>query len=375
MKFFLFILLFLYNRTIATAQYNADYQAVDRIALEIPFSQTKTTDDIAAYINNHFDTPSKKIRAAYAWVGANIKYNMDSVHRVILDEDQGKKVTYALERRSGVCENFAAIFNDINVKCGIKSFVIEGYTRQNGFVNKSGHVWCAAFVGGGWFLYDPTWDASYVNDGTLRNHVRNEYFQISPEDFIQTHMPYDPLFQFLDYPLSYKEFSDGNTFSKNHKVYFNYTDSIAAYEKQNSLEQYNAALSRIESTGAPVAFVDTKVKQLKMEKEIIYQDNDVDLYNGAVADYKSAFADFKVFIDYRNNQFLNAKSSDAIESMLANVEKKIGLAKLKLNRVDSSKATLVLNTGDIEKTLDDLSMHVAEQRTFVKNYFNTLNGK
>ena len=257
------------------------------------------------------------------------------------------------------------------LKCGIKSFVIEGYTKEDGFVNKSGHVWCAAFIGNNWFLYDPTWDASFVNTGTLMNHVRSDYFQIAPSDFIKTHMPYDPLFQFLNYPLSYKGFANGNTSSGNHTSYFNYADSIVLYEKQDPLEQYNASMLRIESTGAPVSFTDTKIKQLRMEKEVIYQDNDVDLYNSAVSDYKEAFADFKTFLNYRNNQFLPAKSNEEIEAMLKTVENKIAAAKVKLSNVDSSKATLVLNTGDVVKVLDDLSAHVTEQRAFVKNYFSS----
>jgi hypothetical protein len=375
MKFSLLSLFLLFKALVTNSQDINEYQAIDKIVMEIPYSQTNTTDDIASYINNHFDAENKKIRAAYAWVGANIKYNKDSVYRVILNEDREKKVTYALKRRSGVCENFAAIFSDICTKCGIKSFVIEGYTRQDGFVNKSGHVWCGAFINNNWFLYDPTWDASLVNTGMLINHVRSDYFQISPADFIQTHMPYDPLFQFLNYPISYKEFSNDNTAPVNHKIYFNYEDSIAVYEKQNSLEQYNASILRIESTGAPVSFIDTKMKQLKMEKEVIYQDKDVDLYNGAVSDYKEAMTDFKTFINYRNNQFLPAKSNDEIEAMLKMVEKKIVSAKIKLNEVDSSKATLVLNTGDVEKILEDLSAHVTEQRDFVKNYFSSPTGK
>ncbi len=371
MKFLVFIFFFVCCIIKANAQDINEYQAIDRIALYIPSSQTNTTTDIAAYINDHFNTDSKKIRAIYIWIASNIRYDKDSVYSTSFNEGRHDKITNALRKKKGVCENYAAIFNDICLKCGIKSFVIEGYTRQNGFVNKAGHVWCAAFINNNWFLYDPTWDAAYIGDGSSANHIRNDYFQISPSDFIETHMPYDPLFQFLNYPVPYKEFSNGNTFSTNHKIYFNYADSIAAYEKQNSLEQYTAAVLRIESTGAPASFINTKLQQLKMEKEIIYQDKDADLYNAAVADYKTAFAAFKVFLDYRNNQFLPAKSNDEIEAMLENVEKKIASAKLKLNQVDSSKATLVLNTGDVAKILDDLSIHVTEQRTFVRNYFST----
>ena len=66
------------------AQDGNDYRETDRIALNIPASQTNSTTDIAAYINNHFDTDSKKVRAIYIWVISHIKYSTDSIHRIIL---------------------------------------------------------------------------------------------------------------------------------------------------------------------------------------------------------------------------------------------------------------------------------------------------
>ena len=68
------------------------------------------------------------------------------------------RITVALRRRKGVCENFAAIFNDICLKAGLTSFVVSGYTKQSGAVDKTGHSWCAVFINKNWYLCDPTWD-------------------------------------------------------------------------------------------------------------------------------------------------------------------------------------------------------------------------
>lgn len=57
----------------AYAQDGNDYAETERIALNIPSSSTKSTADIAAYINDHFDTDDKKIRAIYIWVISHIK--------------------------------------------------------------------------------------------------------------------------------------------------------------------------------------------------------------------------------------------------------------------------------------------------------------
>ena len=87
--------------------------AAERMYVNIPSSQTASSAGIAAYINSHYQTDEKKIAAIYSWITANIKYDADSIHYVILDDDNEERVSWALRRKRGVCENFAAIFTDV----------------------------------------------------------------------------------------------------------------------------------------------------------------------------------------------------------------------------------------------------------------------
>ena len=375
MKPLMILLFFVVCGITGKAQNENNYNEIDKIVLDIPASQTNTTAGIAAYVQKHFDTDGKKVRAAYTWVITNIKYDTDSIHRVILDEDREVKVTYALRRRKGVCENFAAIFNGICIKSGIRSFVIEGYTKQNGSINKSPHAWCAALVDNNWFLFDPTWDAGFIRSGRFISQIKTNYFQVSPINFIDTHMPIDPLFQFLNYPFTYKEFSEGNAKINNSNSFFNYADSINVYEKLDPLSRYLATIYRIEKYGWQASINDTKLKQIKLEIEIIYQDKDMALYNSAVADYNDAIAIFNIFLNYRNNQFQPAKSNDEVESMFNRIGKLVPAANLKLNEVNRSKARLILDTGDIQKKLNGLTSNVKEQEIFLKNYLSALKEK
>ncbi|MEP6584949.1 MAG: transglutaminase domain-containing protein [Ginsengibacter sp.] len=374
MKFLMMILMLLIFIFTGKSQGLDEYAQIDRIALSIPSSQTNNTSDIAAYINAHFDTDSKKIRAAFTWVANNIKYDAAHLHRVILNEDHEQRVTWAIERKKGVCENFAAILTDICIKCGLRSYGVEGYTRHNGYLDKSGHAWSAVFVDNDWYLYDPTWDAGFQENGQFIGRQGANYFQVPPTEFIESHMPFDPMFQFLEKPLSYQEFANG-FIKANHADYFNYKDSIDANEKLVPLAQYEAAARRIERNGIPTQNVSTRLKQLRMEKEIIYQDTDADLYNSAVADYKEAIADFKTFLNYRNNQFIPVKPMVEIEAMLDAILKQVAGADSKLMKVNQSKATLTLNTGDVEKVLNDLVTQVKEEQIFLKNYLSSAKEK
>ncbi|MEO6844720.1 MAG: transglutaminase domain-containing protein [Ginsengibacter sp.] len=365
------LLLILVCFIIYTLPINAQIGKIERIALNIPDSETNTTDDIAAYIKSHFNTDDEKIRAIYTWVTYNIKYDKTSVHRIILDEDQEQRVTYALKSRRGVCENFAAIFNDICQKSGIPSFYIEGYTKQNGSVDRTGHVWCAAFVDNTWALYDPTWDVGYLSGGNYVNQVGASYFKNSPGDFILSHLPFDPMFQFLDYQVSYKEFYNGSRPTNNPKSYFNYKDSLSVYYHSDSLSRYLASFHRIENFDWPSSKIDTKLKRQKLEIELIYQDRDMNDYHSAIADYNTGIDLLNEFINYRNNQFQPTKKMDEVPKMFNTISKKIAAANQKLVEVNQSKATLTLNTGDIQQKLNDLALYVKEQQNFYRNHLSS----
>src|SRR5690242_15377433 len=107
-----------------------DHFAAEKVYVNIPASRTATSAAIAGYINSHFQTDQQKIAAIYSWITRNIKYDADSIHYVILDEDNHERVSFALRRKRGVCENFAALFTDLATQCGINSFVVEGFTKQ-----------------------------------------------------------------------------------------------------------------------------------------------------------------------------------------------------------------------------------------------------
>lgn len=367
MKFFLFytILFLVFQK--GFSQNNLQFE---NVYVNIPSSETTTITDISAFINKHFDSDDKKIAAIYNWIISNIKYDADSIHYVILDEDNEQRATFALRRKKGVCENFAAIFNELCSKCGITSFAIEGFTKQMGSIDRTPHVWCAAFVDNQWNFYDPTWDSGFITNGHFINEIRNNYFKIAPEYFIQTHLPFDPLFQFLNYPVTYQEFLSGNLKQGDKKNYFNFIDSINAYKKMDRLAQYLSAVSRIKSTGWPLSKIDTKLKRVQLEIEVINQDTDMDLYNSAVSDYNEAIEFLNTFLSYRNNQFQPLKSKEEVENLFEKTQELISSANSKLKEVNSSKATLTLDTGDVQKKLDDLKTNLNEQQTFFKNYLN-----
>lgn len=329
----------------------------------IPKPLTNSTTDIAAYIKTNFKTDKEKTHAIYTWVIANIRYSTDSANNINLREDKGAKITAALRRRKGVCENYAAIFNDIAFRCGLTSFVVNGYTKQNGSIDKSGHSWCAVLIDKDWQLFDPTWDEG--------NNIDLKYFMMPPSEFVETHMPYDPLWQLLNYPITQQQFYNGNMYNKKETSYFNYADSLSAYLQMDSLHKLQSSIYRMQRDELSNKLVNDNYHYIKMHIEIINEDKDVSLYNSSVADINAATTILNNFIQYRNNRFLPVQTDAALQAMLEGVDSKLRLALKKLDEIDRSKAVFTIGTDHVRDRINVLSIRIKDQKEFVNRYTST----
>jgi hypothetical protein len=357
----LFLLLFLSFAIVSKAQLFEDWQA-DNLMMRIPVDLTYSTKGIADYVKQNFDTDRKKLRAVYTWVATNIKYDSDSANNINLGPDPEAKITAALRRRKGVCENYAAIFNDICVKAGLTSFMIDGYTKQNGLIDKTGHSWCAVLVDNNWQLCDPTWDEGAGN---------TRWFAVDPSEMIASHMPFDPMWQLLDHPVSHKQFYSGNVYADKNQPFFNYNDSITAYIKMDSLQRFRSTAYRIEQSGIYNDLVKNRHEFNKMNIEIIREDKDVDLYNSSVADLNTATTIYNNFVQFRNKQFTPAISDNALESLLNGIDNRLSSAHKKLNEIDKTEAVFKFSTEEIRNRLNALAVRIKEQKDFLKVYLTT----
>lgn len=362
-RVYFFVLLMASNFCFAQ---DSPYADADRIGLAVPGAKGITTADVAAYVNKYCKTDAEKVRAIYAWVISHISYSKDSIQYFATDEDRDKLVTTAMRRRKGTCENFAAILNDICKKAGLHSYAIEGYTRQVDGIDNASHAWDAIMINNEWYLFDPTWDAVQSN---FSLPISTAYFMIRPADFIRNHIPFDPMLQFLEHPLTFKEFN--NASAAKGREYFNYKDSINKYEQDDPYHQYMGAYNRIEKNGAANELVKTKLSQLRLQLEIIYQDKDSVLYNTAVADYNNAVKSFNDFATYRNNRFKPEKTNDEVRTIFENIKNYCAHALSLLKEVRSSAATLTIDPGNLEDAIKRLSAKANEQEDFYKTYTST----
>jgi hypothetical protein len=314
-----------------------------------------STSELVQQIIEKNRTDEAKVHDAYTWVIQNIKYSTDSELVINAGLDPEAKINVAFKRRKGTCENFAAIFNDLCKKMGINSFVIYGYTQQNGRVDRAAHTWCAAFVDDQWYLYDPTWDLGYSSE--------LHFYKILPKQFIESHMPFDPLWQFLEYPVSHLQFA-GKT-DNQAAGYFNAKDSLKNYFDMDSLQRFQSSVKRMEAFGIYNSKIKTNYLYQKMNIEIINQGREVDLYTEGVALLNEAVNKLNDFLKLRNDNLAPSYSSEQLQQMLKVVEDKINASIVKITEAEKGEAQLKLSMDSFRERAEKLKKKLADQQTFL----------
>lgn len=308
-----------------------DLYAVDQKILLIPPSKTFQSEKIAEYINSVFSTESEKIRAIYVWITQNIRYDMYSNPTSYLS--QAQKVSLVLRSREAVCDGYAALFQDLCSNSGIDCQLIKGYTRKDGVINKDSHVWCACRINGAWKLFDPTWGAGFVRNGTFVQRRNNYYFMTPALVLINTHMPFDPIWQLLNHPLTNREFMRGVKPSLLPGNSFNFNDSIANYENQNQDQKLVSSVRRITNNGITNPLISKRISSLLEEMRVNNENRLIEQYNLAVRYYSDAVKSYNKVVYYRNPHYQPLPKTIIVSDLIFETENYIKSAHEVLARI------------------------------------------
>lgn len=350
------------------AQQEAGYASIHRIMSRIPDSLTYAVQDIANYVNSEFTTQREKSRAIFLWITRNISYNFDSLFTNRYDESASEISERILKTRVGVCLNYATLFNEISNKAGIRSYVVQGYTKQGGRVHYLPHIWCAAFIDSAWYLTDPTWGAGYVYKGKFISQINSSYLMAKPEVMIRSHMPFDPVWQLLYHPITHKEFYKSNFRNAKTRSYFNFPDSLHTYEHASELDRAISSARRIEQCGVMNSFIEAKLRVL--QGDIVYFRNRIaaEKYELAVSKYNTGINMLNRFIGYRNNRFQPEQDSTHYTQLLDSTEHLFNTAIQTLAGISGPDENLVSSVNSLNDAISETLLALHEQRFSLKNY-------
>lgn len=371
MRYKLTSILLLYFAVLVSAQSTARYVDTDVRAMQIPKASTRTVEDIAAYIKANFSTDEEKARAAFYWISQTISYDIANMNTTNYYDNEQQVVDEVMKWRKGVCMHYATLMSWICNRAGVKTFVVGGYTRQNGKVDILSHAWNVSFVDGKWQMIDPTWGTGQIVNGKFVRQLNNEFFLMQPEESIKSHCPFDPMWQLLQYPIDNNNFSKGIVAIDKSKPLFSFNDSIAAYEKADELTRQKAALRRMENNGINSKLLQENQHNIKNRINGIQKNASIEILNNAVNTLNQGVNDLNEFINYRNKQFTPKRSDAALKLMLENIEVTLARYKTEVAGIAYADPGIKYSLSELNKTMQSMEEALAEQRTFLDKYLST----
>ncbi len=367
----LIIMLLLIFSFVLNAQNNT-YEEIDKkITKYVSSFDENAINELVEFINNNFLTETDKLRASFIWITDNFEYDVDNMFAVNYYSEPREIVDTILKNRKGICMHFAFLFNEIGNELGIKTYVISGYTKQRGFVDYVPHAWCASFVDSAWYMFDPTWGSGYIQNHRFTKKLNNYYFKTTPENLIKSHMPFDFLWQFLNYPISSQEFYEGCTIIDKGKPFFDYADTLKIYEKSSKIDQLISANRRIEQNGVKNTLTYNQLQNNAREIEYYKNQSIVGFYNAAIYYYNEGIDKLNEFIDYRNKQFTPQKTELEIREMIESAEKSLTQSQKELQNIITTDINTINLMNQLRKSINEATMQISEQKEFINKYFNT----
>ena len=380
MKHLISLLFLFFTISGFTQQQREQRYAINRLA-HAPDSVFRTTSSFSHYLKSVYKNDEQMLEAIYVWIAKSVAYDVDNMYNINFEEKPEELIARTFRSRKAICQGYSELFNDICRKCGINSYVVHGYTMQSGRVKNSGHSWVVASTGKRWYCFDPTWGAGYIYDDKFYRSFTFDYFMINPEEFIASHMPFDPIWQCLIHPVSVENFYKMDVSEKEGERIFSFADSIKIYEKLSVIGQYEATLKRMESCGIHneptreyFSFLQQSIENDRLNRLNAYQSQMIDKLNEATDHFNSAANLFNRYISYFNRQFTPVRSDADIRHMIDTCETRLIMAKQFIVQVDPCNSTITQATKQLNSLIRNLQSDLNEQKIFVNRYLRTPKG-
>ena len=366
MKYLFYFLLF---QTIALAQVKSTYADVEKTMQAIPESQKKSSKDIANYIKGKFSSEESQIKAAYYYVISTVSYDVNHEFTVNLVISDDEMVSKTIATKKGVCIHYAKFFKDIITQLGYNCQVISGYTKKDNILADQSHAWNAIKMkDGNWYVFDPTWDSGFKQNGKFVRRLSSKYYKTKPLVMLQSHMPFDYMWQFLNYPISEQNFIDGNFQQDKNQQVFDYDETIKTFLTLSENEQLAGLKERMIQTGYKNKLAKERFEILKKQLEVYSLNANVKELNTITNKYNEGIKLFNDFIYYRNAQFRPLKEDKEILEMIQNPLDIFEECSDKVYKLGFVGQDNLYDLNKFKRGLIDIIEEAKKHKSFVKEY-------
>ena len=361
MKRVILIFIFIFS---AGIMMGVDYTKIDKRAESVP-GNLKTAKDITRYLTKGLNSPTEKVRVIYFWMAHAIRYDIAKMNSNETYTDPQQLVDEVLKTRKGVCANYAALFHACCQSAGIQSYIIEGYTRQNDKIVPLAHAWNAVYIDGRFYNIDVTWAAGYVRGKKYFQQFRDNYFMILPVDFIKTHMPFDPVWQFSNNPVTHNDFESNDFAALKKQSDFNFGDSINTMSRLSTAEKSKREIRRITKAGITNKMIRDKVVQNR-------QSIATEVYNSSATNFNKGVVKYNEYIQYKNTQFNKlAIKDDKILELLSSARRLFESAEESLSNLNIDDTDLKNPIHSMEISIKRMTKSLDEEDAFMSKYIKT----
>ncbi len=335
-------------------------------SFSIPAANAVSIDSLSSYIRRNFQTDTDKARAIYLWVTNNINYDVPRFLARDMEPKMPPQTTKEVfTSKYAVCQGYSDLFVELCNNVGLKAFKVGGYTKKNGVVSQVSHAWDAAVIDGAWYLFDPTWGAGYVMNETFFKRLNESFYKVLPAKLIEDHMPFDPIFQLLPYPLTNKEFIEGSPASG--KGIFNFNDSIRLHTQLAPELQFAAELRRMEAAGIENKVLLEYRGYLKLRLESIASK---DTYYEGQELFKRSITILNQYISHKNTQFSNIADKD-LKQQVDSIEYYVRRARMLISGLNPRTDQQRDSKANTMASIDRLWTKLISEQELVGKYLAT----
>jgi len=332
---------------------------------------TYSYTSIATHLTSGLKENHEKVRAIYRWITHNIRYDLSQLGNDKVDDSKDNSLYSVLKTKKGVCAHYAELFLEMSQFVGLDSYNISGYTKDEyGVIANYSHAWNAVKLDGNFYLLDLTWDSGFVRNGKYIHKFREDYYLMPPQEFIKDHMPFDPIWQFLNNPINNADFLENNYLKLNVKGNYAYQDSIKIFESLDKLHQLQASNRRI--------------IEMQVNNKLVLETVNNNLYNIGTTKYNIAnkyhnkgVMNYNKYVLYRNKRFRKPKIADStvlelITTAKADMEKANELYNAIRQKQDEFKNDdLILSLNETLISVQDNLRFLNKEKKFIDRYLKT----
>ena len=337
------------------------YQAVDARMRAVPDSSARTVSGLARFISAAFLSEPDRARAAFGWVARHIRYDTAHPYRLEQAREPAAVAQETLDKRRGVCQHYAELYSALANQAGVLTYVVPGYASLR---DPIGHAWCASRINGQWYLMEPTWAAGRVVGNKFAFRFNNDYFKVRPAVFIESHMPFDPLWQLLRAPRTPQQFQLG-TKPPTPRLPFAFADSVAAYGRQSSVQQLQNSIRRIEQNGGKSNLIFSHLNHLHGQEE----NCQIATFNAANQAYNDGAQKLNDFMVFFHRQFLPRQTDAELKLRLPPVAASFARSRELLTTVRTRNAALLASMQNLQESLQEGAVMLGKNRAFMDRYF------